>query len=137
MKVVGTDEWTVVSPRFENTSSSGNWTRPSYDLSPYADQELEVAFYFYSQTTGYQNRDTRVAPGWYIDEVEIQTGALPSLPALEGFEGSDALNLNSWIADRGVWEVGMPTSGPEAAHEADNVLPPFSVATTRSGGLVE
>jgi RHS repeat-associated protein len=77
-----------------------------------------------------QIRDTgtwdSVGPGWYIDEVTVVTGAPPvmdlvSAPA--GFETDFAPEFWSrWESSQGVWEVGVPTSGPGSAHAGSNCV---------------
>jgi hypothetical protein len=38
----------------------------------------------------------------------------------ENFDDTPA--IDRWIADRGIWEIGVPTGGPKAAHSGSNVL---------------
>src|SRR5262249_44780627 len=53
----------------------------------------------------------------YIDEVTIETGnRVVSFP--DDFERG----VGDWCADYGIWEVGVPTSGPGGAHSGSNVL---------------
>ena len=44
-------------------------------------------------------------------------GPSPGLVFFDDFEGG----LGNWWATNGVWEVGIPTSGPEGAHSGSNV----------------
>ncbi|HXG49280.1 MAG TPA: LamG-like jellyroll fold domain-containing protein, partial [Methylomirabilota bacterium] len=44
VRVAGSADWVKISPDF--TQSSGAWTRPSLDLSAYADQTIQIAFHF-------------------------------------------------------------------------------------------
>ena len=114
-------EWKAVSTKYYG-NSNGAWTRASYDLADYAGQTVQIGFYL-STESGYGN------PGWYVDDIEVQTGPLPTMPALEDFESDDAIAYDSWTSDFGVWEVGTPTSGPGAAHGGSALL-----ATNLSGG---
>jgi len=104
--------WTEVSPRY--AGNSGVWTRPSIDLSAYAGKTVQLAFYIVDvgQSFDYQN------PGWYVDEVTVVTGPITTLTANvpESFENG----LGDWYAESGTWEVGVPTSGPGAAHAGTN-----------------
>ncbi|HXI53419.1 MAG TPA: choice-of-anchor J domain-containing protein, partial [Candidatus Saccharimonadales bacterium] len=59
VRVVGTTNWVVISPNYYNYGDV--WSRTSLDLSPYAGQQIEVAFHLTSSTGGYQ--------GWYVDDV--------------------------------------------------------------------
>ena len=100
---------------------------------------MRIGFYFeahgFSNDWGY---NTDVGPGWYIDQVEILSGPLPQWSAngIETFE--DAAAPDRWVAENGVWEIGVPTSGPPAntqdnrAHEGNNVL-----ATILSGNYTD
>src|SRR5262249_18235669 len=90
--------------------SSGVWSRPSLDLSAYAGRRVQLSFLFQSvDAICCGNDDT--GPGWYIDEVAVVTGAA-ALANPEDFE----LGLGDWSVDNGTWEVGVPSSGPRAAH---------------------
>jgi hypothetical protein len=60
---VGSDPWISISNAIYFTSC-GRWIQSVVDLSDYAGQSVQIAFYFHS------NSNT-VAPGWYIDNVEI------------------------------------------------------------------
>ncbi|MCP3681837.1 MAG: T9SS type A sorting domain-containing protein, partial [bacterium] len=53
-----------------------------------------------------------VAPGWYIDEVLIETGEL-TYNNPEDWESG----IDDWHANYGTWEIGEPTSGPGEAYE--------------------
>ena len=110
VEVKGTNGiWQEVSPRY--IGNSGVWTEPSVDLSAYAGQTVQLAFYLLDvpQSFDYQN------PGWYVDDVALLTGT-PVFNNPEGFENG----LGDWYAESGVWQVGVPTSGPGAAHTGTN-----------------
>ena len=70
----------------------------------YAGRRVRLAFY--------HTADDHVAPGWYIDLVEIWHG-IPAFRNPETFESG----WGDWYAENGVWQVGTPTSGPEQAYE--------------------
>lgn len=94
-----------------NFSGSGTaWSRPAVDLSDYAGQLVQVAFRIHSD-----GWDT--APGWYLDEVSVATGAdVWNNP--ETFDD----DVGDWYPDAtGIWQIGPPTSGPGAAHSGSNV----------------
>jgi hypothetical protein len=88
------------------------WTEPWIDLLPFAGQSVQLAFHFHS------NSDDNVGRGWYIDDVEIETGPIEPFPlnAPEGFESG----LGNWSVDNGTWEVGKPAWGPGAAYRGTN-----------------
>ena len=110
---VGTNGWQTLA-HYEGTSS-GVWSQPSFDLSAYAGQTVQFGFYYESHAS---YGTVAVAPGWYIDEVTLVTGAIQTLVANvpESFEAG----LGDWSVDGGTWEVGVPTSGPGVAHSGTN-----------------
>ena len=108
----GTNAWTDLSPRYYATGG-GVWTRPVVDLKAYAGKAVQIAFQIAT--------DGNVADGWCVDEVRFVKGNYAvgfTSNAVEGFE----LGLGDWSADTGTWEVGVPTSGPGAAHGGSNCL---------------
>ena len=114
--------WQNLSPQY-TADSSGQWTRATLDLSGYAGKTVRLGFNFTSESF-YGG----TSAGWYIDEVELFTGPLPQWPSsgIDTFE--DVATADRWIADKGVWETGIPTSGPtpnaqgNRAHEGTGVL---------------
>lgn len=119
--------WTALSPQYWTTSAD-LWTHAWLDLSAYAGQSVLIGFYFESHNTGWPNYYARVGPGWYVDEVTIETGPLPSWPVgmVENFETNTV--PDRWVADFGIWQIGKPTSGPATnvlglrAHSGTNCL---------------
>jgi hypothetical protein len=103
--------WIQISPTYENITGGGVWSRPSIDLSPFAGQSAQIAFHFTSGCC------TGNALGWYVDDVAVVTNA-PVLNNPESFESGP--NTNDWAVDAGTWEIGMPASGPNAAHTGIN-----------------
>ncbi len=106
--------WQNISPQYFNTSS-GIWTYTSIDLRAYSDSLVQIGFYFDSNLDGFGR--TYVSSGWYIDAIQIISGGYSFNPN-EGFEN----DLWDWSAERGVWEVGQPTSGPGSAYSGNNCL---------------
>jgi hypothetical protein len=105
----GTD-WNQISPTYSyaGTPSSAVWSRPDFDLSAYAGQNIQIAFHFYGGPSGN-------GLGWYVDDVGVFTGA-PVLNFPESFEQGQG----DWSVTMGTWQVGKPTSGPGAAHTGTN-----------------
>ncbi|MFH2056615.1 MAG: hypothetical protein ABIJ61_11700, partial [bacterium] len=102
---------TRISPVWDISTTmsvtSDIWTSPSLDLSAWGGDTVQLSFYFYTDSDGSTN------PGWYIDDIEIVTGPYEDLAATpETFEDG----LLDWSSSRGMWEVGVPTSGPGSAH---------------------
>ena len=136
--------WIQISKTYENIASGGVWSRPSIDLSPFAGRSAQIAFHFTSGCC------TGNALGWYVDDVAVVTNA-PVLNNSESFESGP--NTNDWAVDAGTWEIGIPASGPNAAHTGTNcagtilagnypnnvdsrlISPPFTVPNSTSQAL--
>jgi hypothetical protein len=101
--------WIQISQTYEDITSGGVWSRPSIDLSAFAGQSVQIAFHF---TSGGCCGN---AQGWYVDDVAVVTGS-PVLNDPESFESGEG----DWSVDDGTWEIGKPTSGPNAAHTGTN-----------------
>ncbi|MFH1700168.1 MAG: choice-of-anchor J domain-containing protein [Candidatus Zixiibacteriota bacterium] len=98
--------------------NSNGWTRPSIDMSMYADSTVEIAFVITTENSasayaGVSAPD--VATGWYVDDIVIEYGP-EILVSPENFESGDV----NWWVDRGQWQVGDPTSGPVSAYSGSN-----------------
>ena len=108
-------DWTNVYDQYNGGSSGWQYAGTNFtavDLSPYAGKRIRIAFYHAGRSYA--------APGWYLDEVRVAVEAKPAdLPLNQTvtFEGFSAMNWQGWSANNGVWNVGVPTSGPGAAHE--------------------
>jgi hypothetical protein len=97
-----------VSPNYAGAYVDG-WTCPSIDLSRYAGQTVKLAFHVVDvDGNGSQ-------PGWYVDDISLVTGT-PVFNNPEGWENG----IGDWYAETGIWQVGVPKSGPGAAHSGTN-----------------
>ncbi len=130
--------WNQISPTYESITSGGVWSRPSIDLRAFAGQSVQIAFRFYGGSPGN-------GQGWYVDDVAVVTGE----PVLNSFESGEG----DWSVEDGTWEIGKPTSGPNAAHTGTNcaatilagnytnnvdsrlISPPFAIPTNSSAAL--
>jgi hypothetical protein len=104
--------WTNVTPDFGPTTyvtGGGVWSQPSIDLAPFAGQSIQIAFHFASGGC------CGNALGWFIDDVSVVTNTL-AVTNVENFE----TGAIGWSVDAGTWEIGRPTSGPNAAHSGTN-----------------
>ncbi len=101
--------WTQISPTYINANGGGIWSRPAIDLTAYAGQSVQIAFHFVSGIGGN-------ALGWFVDDVAVVTDAPKTFP--ESFESGPT--TNDWAVQSGTWEIGKPTSGPNAAHTGTN-----------------
>jgi len=106
--------WIQISPTYiySGTATSGGvWSRPYIDLSGFAGQSVQIGFHF---TSGGCCGNSL---GWYVDDVAVVTGQ-PVFNNPEGFESGP--QTNDWAVDMGTWQIGKPTSGPNAAHGGAN-----------------
>ena len=96
------------------TSSSSSWGYSLVDISQHADKNIQLSFWLDQGNSGSPWYRTANGLGWYLDDVEIlrQDKILitPSItsPYLENFE----VKSNSWAANNSIWELGLPSSGP-------------------------
>ncbi|MCX6251652.1 MAG: choice-of-anchor J domain-containing protein [Bacteroidetes bacterium] len=101
IKENGSSDWINISP-------GGNiWNYAFIDLKSYAGKTVQIAFFYHSDCNG--------GPGWYIDDISLQTGQINfSFP--ENFEAG----MGFWYSDFGSWQVGKPTIGPQGGHNSLN-----------------
>jgi hypothetical protein len=107
---IGTNQWQDLTSPVER-SGGGVWTPQTVDLKAFAGRTVQVGFILYSN-------DSSEGLGWYIDDlaVEIVTGSA-TFNNPEGFE----TGFGDWSVGGGAWEVGVPVSGPQAAHGGTQV----------------
>ncbi|MCW5553223.1 MAG: hypothetical protein KIS67_13820 [Verrucomicrobiae bacterium] len=128
----GGSSWVNLSGAY-SADSSGRWSRGWLDLTPYAGKSVLLGLLFSSTTAGC---GTTVGSGWYVDEIMIETGPEPSFAPLENFEtgwgGWKADYIGGNATDFAIWEIGVTTTGPGAAHAGTNVA-----ATVLNGNYPE
>jgi len=110
IKVNGSSQWEDLPDGYYHDWSGGVWTRPYIDLSAYAGLTVQISFYFHSDGGSQQ-------PGWYIDDITIETGDLVFNSPEDWESGYD-----DWYVDYGTWELGTPSSGPGAAYQGANCV---------------
>jgi hypothetical protein len=124
--------WVNLSGQY-SADSSGGWSRAWLDLTPYAGKMVRLGLFFKSQGGGCGNY---VGPGWYVDEMTIETGPETGFNPAESFEtgwgGWKADYFGGKATDWAIWEIGVPTSGPGAAHAGTNCA-----ATVLNGNYAE
>ncbi len=105
-------QWSAWTTLADYVLSSSVWTRPRVDLSAYAGKKVRLAFLLDYGCCG-------ATDGWYVDDVsvEVVTGLPKSLPFTDDYEAG----LGDWWSSNGVWQVGIPSTGPGAAHSGSNV----------------
>lgn len=112
----GGGDWEPISNAQVHTS--GTWSRQILDISDHAGETVQFAFHVDDDgtNTGYPSYHPRISTGWYVDQVEIFDGPLDAvLP--EAFEDSAwdlEPNRGDWSVEGGVWDIGVPSYGPEA-----------------------
>jgi hypothetical protein len=122
---LGWSEWINIGNTIVDTSPL--WSLMDVDLTAYAGQTVRIAFHHTANRADdrYANEDS----GWYIDDVTI-VADLPDCRDLFDFEDG----WGGWSADRGVWQVGEPTTGPETCYSGtqcagtvlDGDYPPYT-----------
>ncbi len=105
IKPTGSPDWIDLSEQYLY-SGSDTWSCSYLDLSDFAGQTVQIAFYFFSDGSPYS-----LDVGWYIDDVSIVTGPVV-FNNPEGWENG----IGDWSSENGTWETGVPTSGPDIAH---------------------
>ena len=101
-------DWQTLAGPISGWSTA--WTQGYVDLSAYADSTVRIAFNFTSSGAHEEN-------GWYIDDISITVGA-PVFNNPEDFE----IGTGDWSTDNGLWEVGIPTVGPDSGHSGQNCV---------------
>ena len=110
IKVVGNQNWEDLPCGEFRNRSGGIWTRAFIDLSDYAEQDVQIAFYFHSD-------NSHTSSGWYLDDLSIETGDL-TFNDSENWESG----FHDWYVDYGTWDVGSPGMGPETAYSGQNCV---------------
>jgi hypothetical protein len=96
-------EWENIDLSVSDDYDSNIWLFKQIDLTKYASQKIKIGFLHY----GYSNY---VAPGWYIDDVQVEK----KTPA---FDGDFETGWGGWYSDDGIWDVGTPSEqGPLSCH---------------------
>ena len=111
LRAAGESNWVPISTTY--TSLSSRWTRAALDVAEFAGQTVELGFRFRSLRQDFDGFDD-VSSGWYIDDIKLLADE-PRHPASEDFEAG----IGDWHAERGIWQVGVPSSGPGAAWSGD------------------
>jgi len=113
------NEWSDWIPLNSYSSYISDWHYARIDISEYAGQRVRLGFQHTDQT---EDPDGTVhhyeSWGWYIDDVEIIKQSIPHFQEKQDFE----FDLNGWFSDRGIWQVGMPSAGPDSAYSGGRVF---------------
>jgi|GEM_PF-1524012 len=110
-------DWTTLKTMNQHTPV---WHHARVELTAYAGKRIRLGFYHEDNheragTFGDQHYESS---GWYIDDVEIIKQAVPLFDGSEDFEAG----WGGWYSDRGIWQVGEPTSGPNGAYSGTSCV---------------
>jgi hypothetical protein len=109
-------DWTTLTTYYLHTPV---WHRARVDLTAYAGKRVRIGFLHddvFEDPSGITNHYE--GPGWYIDDVEIIRQHIPLLGCEDNFESG----WGGWYSDRGIWQLGEPTSGPGSAYSESNLM---------------
>jgi hypothetical protein len=98
--------WANIGRGITHTST---WSQDGVDLTGYAGSTVRIAFYHTATTSTYPSNCSASSYGWYLDEVQI-------IKKLPEFTGDFEQGWVDWSADRGVWQIGTPTAGPDSCY---------------------
>lgn len=99
--------WSASTELARYERASGGWTFPLVDLTDYAGKSVRILFDMQGK------HSFNSGAGWYIDDVSIGVVQVDGgMPLLEGFENG----IGNWSPSNGSWQVGTPTTGPEACY---------------------
>lgn len=106
--------WANVSQGYSVNSNGWMYAGTRYtpiDLSAYAGKRIHLGFFHHG------GHDP--APGWYIDEVSVTKEAVVDMPlnTTVSFEDFTPTDWKGWTNHNGIWDIGTPNIGPNAAHE--------------------
>ncbi len=95
----GWGPWNVIDPNTEPVPQvSKTWGTVSLDLTQFAGSKVQIGFHNYGMRNG--------APGWYIDDVEINRTSIQKPWAADTkFEAG----FNGWSTTGGMWDIGAAT----------------------------
>ena len=117
IRPAGSTTWTQLGDVL-TVNSGGIWFNQHYDLTEFAGQMIQIAFEVdVWDTTAWPYDDPNEDPGWYIDDIHIETGT-PVFNNPETWENG----IGDWFVTKGTWEVGVPTSGPGSSYGGANCL---------------
>jgi hypothetical protein len=103
----GSGSWSGWANLDENVFySSGVWSKRKDLLTAYAGKKVQIGFLHVASTGGTYGVCDGSSTGWYIDDVQI-------VKKVPEWTGDFEFGWSDWGANRGLWEVGTPTAGPQ------------------------
>jgi len=109
----------------EISSCGSVWTYQRIDLSAFAGKKIKIGFLMDNGSSSYTSN------GWYIDDILISTEDVYSIDVSVDYFEDFEQGIGSWKVDNGVWEIGVPSSGPDEAYAGTN-----SAGTVLAGNYV-
>lgn len=111
IQVFDNGDWSGWTSLKKIDSHTPVWHHARVDLSEFAGNRIRIGFYHEDNKDA--TFDHYESHGWFIDDIRIQKQEIAffDLTKVEDFENG----LKHWYSDRGVWEIGKPTAGPENA----------------------
>jgi len=92
---VGTNDWKSLGSQYSGTSG-GVWSPATpTDLTAYAGQTVQIAFYFFSQNSGCNGGAVDVSSGWYVDDICLVSGILSARITTPGGSPGSSLALTT------------------------------------------
>ncbi len=131
LRVFESDAWGAWVPLKRSTSYNQVWHHDRIDLTDYAGKKIQIGFLHVDGTERccFDNRNVHAeSSGWYIDDVEIVTQEIPVLADFTDFEGFSEGNWNGWYSSNGIWELGLPTTGPAECYSGEKCMATMSDA---------
>lgn len=104
-------DWVPVGISVSETSPI--WTRKLVDLTGYQGALVRLAFQH--EAVNVQGLGDDVDVGWYIDDL-VLARVTPT------FTGEFEAGWEGWHADRGLWQPGTPSAGPESCYAGNGCV---------------
>lgn len=110
-----TVSWSSWTTLHTVSRSSAGWAPGQVDLTAYAGMRVRFAFYHVDGTEDTSNcygTHHYQSSGWYLDDIVVEKRPIITFSQPQVFESG----WDGWYANHGIWQVGIPSSGPAIAH---------------------
>lgn len=99
----------------DSSSCGGVWSYQLADLTAYGGKKIKVGFFLENGMGEW------TSSGWYIDDILVSIENVYDMKVSGNYSEGFEQGVGSWRMDNGIWEIGSPTSGPNAAYTGSNV----------------